>query len=72
MCFEYEAALAVRQTLLARTGSTAHAEGLQHVIAECPVHDDMRPACPAFREPRLDWLIDPDNMAIVVSHEAQS
>jgi hypothetical protein len=60
------------QAVLARTGSTAHVEDLKHFMLECPVYDDIRGACAAFPVPALGGRDNPDWMATLFSHEAQS
>jgi hypothetical protein len=60
------------QAVLARTGSTAHVEDLKHFMLECPVYDDIRGACAAFPAPAPGVLDNPDCMALLFSHEAQS
>jgi hypothetical protein len=66
------ATLAMHQAVLARTGSTARVEDLQHFMLECPVYDDIRGACAAFLAPAPGVLDNPDCMAMLFSHEAQS
>jgi hypothetical protein len=72
LCSGDDAALAMRQAVLARTGSSARVEDLKHFLLECPVYDDIRAACAAFPTPVVDWLDNPDCMAMIFSHEAQS
>jgi hypothetical protein len=72
LCCGDDATVAMRQAVLARTGSSAHVEDLKHFLLECPVYDDIRAACAAFPSPVVDWLDNPDYMAMVFAHEAQS
>jgi hypothetical protein len=62
----------MRQAVLARTRSGANVEDLKHFLLECPVYDDIRAACAAFPTPVVDWLDNPDCMAMIFFHEAQS
>jgi hypothetical protein len=59
-------------TACKRVGSSARVEDLKHFMLECPVYDDIRAACVAFPTPVVDWLDNPDCMAMVFAHEAQS
>jgi hypothetical protein len=72
LCSGDDATLAMRQAILARTGSSARVEDLKHFMLECPVYDNIRAACVAFPTPVVDWLDNPDCMAMVFAHEAQS
>jgi hypothetical protein len=72
LCSEDDATLAMRQAVLARTGSSAHVEDLKHFLLECPVYDNIRAECVAFPTPVVDWLDNPDCVAMVFAHEAQS
>jgi hypothetical protein len=43
-------------------------------LPQCPAcqYDDIQAACAAFPTPVVDWLDDPDFMAMVFAQEAQS
>jgi hypothetical protein len=73
LCSGDDATLAMRQAVLARTGSSAHVEDyLKQLLLECPRYDYNRAAYAVFPTPVVDWLENPDCMAMVLAHEAQS
>jgi hypothetical protein len=72
LCSEDDATLAMRPVVPARTGSSAHVEDLKHFLLECPVYDNNRAECVALPTPVVDWLDNPDCVAMVFAHEAQS
>jgi hypothetical protein len=51
LCCGGDAALAMRQAVLARAGFSAHAKDLKHNLLECPVHDVIRAARAALPTP---------------------
>ena len=61
-----------RQAVLNRTGTSQNVEDLMHFMLECPVYDDLRAGCAAFPADFAAHLQDPDCLASVFEHEAQS
>ena len=72
LCSGQDASLSRRAAVLARTGTGNNVEDLKHFVLECPVYDDLRTTCPAFADPALVELDDPDCVALVFQHAEQS
>ena len=72
LCSGQDASLSNRAAVLARTGTSNNVEDLKHFVLECPVYDDLRATCPAFADPALVELDDPDCVASVFQHAEQS
>jgi hypothetical protein len=47
-------------------------EDLKHFMLECPVYDDLRATCPAFPATASIDLADPECVALVFQHGAQT
>jgi hypothetical protein len=62
----------MRQAVPAGTAFSAHVENLKHFLLECPVYAGDRAACAVLPAPVVDWLDNPDCMAMAFAHEAQS
>lgn len=72
LCSSEETPLAVRQAVLARTGTSQNVEDLKHFVLECPVYDSMRSRCSALPATLYAHLDDPDCMLAVFGHEDQT
>ena len=72
LCSSEDAVLSHRRAVLARTGTSRNVEDLKHFMLECPVYDDLRVACPAFPALASIDLADPDCVAAVFQHDAQT
>jgi sorting nexin-29 len=63
---------AVKQAVLARTGTSDNVEDLKHFVLECPVYDTLRARCPALPASLYSQLDAPDSMTRVFGHADQS
>jgi hypothetical protein len=66
------AALAMRQAIVRRTGTSQDVEDLKHFCMECPVYDDLRARCMAFSSSSHNQLQSPNRVAQVPGHTAQT
>jgi hypothetical protein len=72
LCSGEDAPLAVKQAVLARTGTSQNVEDLKHFVLECPVYDDLRARCAALPASLYAQLDQPDCMLQVFEHENQT
>lgn len=72
LCSGPDATPALRQAVLARTGTSDNVEDLKHFVLECPVYDDLRARCSALPASLYADLAAPDCMTRVFSHADQS
>jgi hypothetical protein len=72
LCSGEDASLAMRQAVIARTGTSQNVEDLKHFVLECPVYDDLRTRCAAFPSSIYTQLQSPNCVAQVFSHSAQT
>jgi hypothetical protein len=71
LCCGEDVPLALRQAVLARTGTADNVEDLKHFVAECPVYDDLRAHCQAFPADLYQRLHDPACIPAIFGHVAQ-